>query len=475
MDSAQDPRLRTRSRRPALKIRRFGNSDFERFDEESARGSHVCVGRASIGKVEVDCKYHWRKAQWGVLGQQKNPAGIIYMDITFKQPHGYSLQNATVYITLGEDNPHVSSEKGRPGRKQQASLTTAYSVQMTDHFGPRFLTGTETLMSEIKTSSFMPTFGAAGFELGGVGIQSAIAKDRISRWKFKGTVARSRDGEGFRTLEWELVENELDPQQAHSQIFHTGFAFEHSQRPVFMRVEVQGRLKSKGRQLKHGALRFSSSLGKKDNATITEIGLTKTNPSNQCLDAIAEGLDMAMQQENYSAIPIVVPEPTMVSFTTQSSMTAVQNSESDLDSASTIRGTQDDASIEALMHHLQDQPTVIDKDTQVIVQGVELQPVARFPKNHRIQVKEGSDESLQVILQVPAILAVLKLIALMLTYFGREKENESPSKLLNESDINPRLREAIRPRNRTVEHVGSKGTPRQSQARLRESGTGLNM
>lgn len=29
---------------PAIQVRRYGQNDFERFDEETARGSHLCVG-----------------------------------------------------------------------------------------------------------------------------------------------------------------------------------------------------------------------------------------------------------------------------------------------------------------------------------------------------------------------------------------------------------------------------------------------
>lgn len=56
-----------------------------------------------LGKVDVDCRYRWKKAQWGVLDTTERPAGIVYMDITFKQPPGYWLQSVTVFVTLSQD------------------------------------------------------------------------------------------------------------------------------------------------------------------------------------------------------------------------------------------------------------------------------------------------------------------------------------------------------------------------------------
>jgi hypothetical protein len=307
---AQPPR-----RGPEIRIRRYGRSDFERFDQEAARGPHLCVGSATIGKVDIDCRYHWKKAQWGVLGHEKTPAGIVYMDITFNQPKGYWLERANVFITLSEDSSsyacyaprHLTTDPRRP-------LGADYTVQITEYYGPHLLTGTPTCLAEAKHLSFVPSVGVMGFEFGGIGYESATFKNRVGRWVFKGKVRRPIGCEGLRTLEWELCENELSPEQAHSQVYQTAFAFEHSKRPVFMRVEVQGKLRSRSRQMKHELLRFSSAFARKDYSTLTKLDLGNRVEFKKSLDQAAQGLDLAMQMANCERIPLEVPDPTPAQF-----------------------------------------------------------------------------------------------------------------------------------------------------------------
>ncbi|AEO68501.1 uncharacterized protein THITE_51372, partial [Thermothielavioides terrestris NRRL 8126] len=302
-------------RGPAIKIRRYGRSDFEKFDEETARGSHLCVGSATIGKVDIDCKYHWKKAQWGVLGREETPAGVVYMDITFKQPHGYWLERASVFITLSEDMSSYALSAPRQASTQPTrSLSSEYAVQFTNYYGPRLLTGTKTVSAESKEHTFVPTIGAMGFQLGGIGLKSNSSAERVGRWVFKGTLCRPKGRDGLRTLEWELSENSINPDQVHGQTYQTAFAFEHSKRPVFMRVEVEGKLRDRSRQMKHELLKFSSSFGRKDNSTLTELDLGRNVEFRKPLDHIAQSLDMAMQWENTGNLPVEVPDPAGAQF-----------------------------------------------------------------------------------------------------------------------------------------------------------------
>ncbi|KAJ9138778.1 hypothetical protein NKR19_g7700 [Coniochaeta hoffmannii] len=240
------------------------------------------------------------------------------MDISFKQPHGYWLDRASVFVTLSEDTSSyalVGPSRGKRTYRKSALLASDYAVQITDHYGPRFLTGAETLRSETKANHFVPTIGAMGVEIGGMGHQSFTSKQRVGRWVFKGTVGKPKGRDGFRTLEWELSENDLDPDQAHNQEYHTAFAFEHSQRPVFMRIEVEGKIRSKTRQLKHNLLQFSSQFSKTDNSTLTYIDFNENDVFKKRLDHVAKGLDLAMQMENCANPPLEVPGPTPAKFT----------------------------------------------------------------------------------------------------------------------------------------------------------------
>lgn len=85
----------TMASRPALPIlqqgryiktrgRKYGGYDFERFDNLSS--SHASIGHRSFDKVNVNCRFLFKKSKWGVLGECKNPAGIVYLDLTFDQP-----------------------------------------------------------------------------------------------------------------------------------------------------------------------------------------------------------------------------------------------------------------------------------------------------------------------------------------------------------------------------------------------------
>ncbi|KXH52935.1 hypothetical protein CNYM01_08174 [Colletotrichum nymphaeae SA-01] len=314
---AHQPAVEQQVLRPELLIRRYGRKDYKLFDQDTARGSHLCVGSGAIGKVQVECKYHWKKAQWGVLGSNRNPAGIVYLDISIRQPPGHTLRDARVLITLAEQDPYGAEARGRWSQKHvRTSLDSDYAVQVTEHFGPQSLVGPQTVTSELKQNAFEPTLGAGGFfEIGGMGTRRSVARRIIDSWTFKGMVKRARHGEGFRSLEWELKENETDCNPFRQHIFHTGFAFEHSGRPVTMCVEVEGRLKSRMRQGKHKFSKFCTRSSDTDNTTTTRIDLSSAKSVfKKQLDGVAHGLNMAMQKENYETVPVEMPAPMSATY-----------------------------------------------------------------------------------------------------------------------------------------------------------------
>ncbi|KLU82303.1 hypothetical protein MAPG_01377 [Magnaporthiopsis poae ATCC 64411] len=301
----------TLPRGPAIKVRRYGQNDFDKFDEENARGSFLPVGSESVGKVEIECKYRWRQSQWGILGPQ-NPAGIVYMDIVFHQPDGYWLKNATVWITMGEDEKSTYA-RGSPKKRLGAD---EYAVQISEHYGPESLTGGKTSRTETKTTSLNPKVSILNVaDIEGFSRTSEHTQERSKSWKFSGNVRRPQGCAGYRTLKWELIENDFDPDQPHSQEYRTAFAFEHSQRPVYMRVEIEGNLGRKSKRVWQNVnKRFSSCLGNKDKSTLTYIDLSKGPRSTYPLDELARSLKMAMELENYKNVPVVVPDPAPAKF-----------------------------------------------------------------------------------------------------------------------------------------------------------------
>lgn len=92
-----------------FETRKFGRT-FECLDEHSAES--LCY--RELGKVNVDCKFRSSDSLWGVLGEAKRPAGILYMDLIFHQPKNYRLSSATVLVTLQEGDLHLRNLKS-PG------------------------------------------------------------------------------------------------------------------------------------------------------------------------------------------------------------------------------------------------------------------------------------------------------------------------------------------------------------------------
>ncbi|KAH9230129.1 hypothetical protein K456DRAFT_1752369 [Colletotrichum gloeosporioides 23] len=272
--------VRRNLHRPGLKIRRFGRSDFERFNEEKA-----------------------------------NSAGIVFIDISFGQPPEHNLSNATILITLSEDEPVPHSRFGRR-KPVRTSLDSENAVQVTEYFGPHAIYGPQGISLQTNERSFQPNIGAGGIvEIGGVGTRRNITRQYVDSWTFKGTQKRAKDGIGLRCLEWELTENDTERKPLHNHVFYTAFAFEHSGRPVNMRVEIGGRLKSKTERGKERFFRFCSRSGDKENVIVTQIDLsTARNDFREKLDQLAFGLNMDMQRINLEAIPVEMPGPTQATF-----------------------------------------------------------------------------------------------------------------------------------------------------------------
>lgn len=199
------------------------------------------------------------------------------MDLAFHQPTGYWLEHATVYITLGEDDMSsyalAENRKRRSRSGRHDAPSSEHAVQMAG-CDPSFISGEKTHRSEATANSFVPTVGAAGFEVGGMGRQSTSLQDHSGSWTFRVAICRPGGRSGFRTLRWDLTENALAPDQPHRQEYKTAFAFEHSRRPVYMRVEIEGQLRSRSQGAAHGLARFSSRMmGHKDHSSLTHMDL----------------------------------------------------------------------------------------------------------------------------------------------------------------------------------------------------------
>src|SRR3569833_88885 len=98
--------METQQPRPRLMsgMRRFGR--FEHFDYSSS--GHASVGSKSIGKINIDAQFMFRKSQWGVLGKERYPAGILYLNLNFGPPQDCRVKSATETITLDEKDQSLT-------------------------------------------------------------------------------------------------------------------------------------------------------------------------------------------------------------------------------------------------------------------------------------------------------------------------------------------------------------------------------
>ncbi|KAI0002302.1 hypothetical protein F4779DRAFT_604025 [Xylariaceae sp. FL0662B] len=281
--------------------RKYGRYDFDRFDHLVSQ--YASLGAASVGKIHVDCRFLFKKSKWGTLEAQ-HPAGVIYLDLTFNQPSDCRLKNATVQVTLDDEDESLV-------RQFSNSTKTKMPVQIVK-YGPRQMTG-EPRYEQITThNTFIPSIEAGPFGgAGGIGRESEKMVMRECRWTFESHLMtdsrKKKKGHNwaYKVLQWHLTENELETQSIHNNLVHTAFSFVHSGQPFFMRVEVSGRLESVrsdlSQQLKHKIrkLKFPANPQNARYAT-TLINFDGRDRFKNRLDGLVQGLELAMEHENMS-------------------------------------------------------------------------------------------------------------------------------------------------------------------------------
>jgi hypothetical protein len=289
--------------------RKFGRS-FEPFDLLPI----ASLNYRELGKVKIDCQFRQSKSLWGVYGEDEQPAGIIYIDLKFDQPKGCRLSSATVLVTLeGVDYSDVSEDDKTLTKTDAASNL----VHMIDRYGPKHLSGEEKLMAIKKTYNGTPNVNVLGNGAGGLGMDIEKTRTYSSRWTFRGVLEpglsfkdkRRKDARGtvYKSVKWELSENDIETQSVHSNIIHTGFAFQHEGKPCYLRVEIDGKLQRTRDRFKQ-KLKFPPEHRKSQGSTLTLIDLSQSDDYTKPLDAVADGLDKAMEYENYTEIPSTVPD-----------------------------------------------------------------------------------------------------------------------------------------------------------------------
>lgn len=296
----------TQARGPRLMsgVRKYGRYEsFEQFDHLSSRG-HASIGSKSIGTINIDCQLLFNQSQWGVLGDDKFPAGIMYLNLNFGPPQGCRVKSATVTITLDEEATCL--ERYRNGRIFHES---GCPVHMADLYGPRGLAGQKKTAYISRTFKATPEANVLGNGGGGVGFDSKKTFTHSCRWSFNGQLLRGpgkRNRALYKSLRWDLNENELESQSFHSNKVQTAFTFEHSGQPFLLHVDIDGKLEKWNDKIK-SKLKFGTTL-EKQGKVVTLVDFEDYAKFTQPLDPIAESLARVMEMRNFEDIPVEMPD-----------------------------------------------------------------------------------------------------------------------------------------------------------------------
>ncbi|KAL4934208.1 uncharacterized protein BDV17DRAFT_285934 [Aspergillus undulatus] len=306
--------------------RRFGRT-YHGLDRAASTGASLLC--QDIGKVQVDCRLCVRQSQWGQLGTPGTPAAIVYMDLCFHQPQDCRLANATVLITLEEPVIARSSKKKkeRDDRDRRKDGGTSSLLHMTDYYGPKHLIGDATNVTVTKALRLAPQLNVFGGGVGGISLDHEQAVSYNARWSFTGqllpgqpktTGAGAGASTAYKTLKWELCENEFGGRSNHTNVIHTGFALQHTPQPFVIRIEIHGKLQSKRDRIRNvmRTMRFPRS-SDRDQGISETLVCPDATPSRmaKALDRIALGLSSDMERRNLMRVPVHIPDSLPVSFT----------------------------------------------------------------------------------------------------------------------------------------------------------------
>ncbi|KAL4921486.1 hypothetical protein BDW62DRAFT_174767 [Aspergillus aurantiobrunneus] len=154
-----------------------------------------------------------------------------------------------------------------------------------------------------------------------MGVEHQQALSYNTRWSFTGQLlarqGTARTRSAYRTLKWELCENELGGRASHSNVIHTGFTMEHTDSPFLMRIDIHGKLQRKRDRVRKGLrhLKFPSPHDRDQGMGETLVSPSTSPGPRKTLDGLALGLSSDMERRNLLRIPVHVPDSLPVSFT----------------------------------------------------------------------------------------------------------------------------------------------------------------
>lgn len=318
--------------RPQLdkaKLRKYGQYELSKLsytDIASVGGKHIG------SNVEINCRLRLDESRWGVLwnGTEKRPAGIIRMDLSFKQTKGYKLAWASVKVTL--DGEHEGLKIHRDGKIKDKDNV----VILTGSYGPHVLSGEPIPVSQDQTFEANPNVTFSGATVSALSFNHKRSYVSNASWDFRGfPETRPSDGT-FDSVEWHLLENHFERQPSYPTEFKTAFAFTNNGQPFLMKVEIDGRLSRITQRLKksiRGAteiFKFGSGGRKDENISTTLV--RGFSGKLQHLDEFTKHLEREMMVKNGRTID---PKPATVPTPSSEESQAAQKTSTDSEARST--------------------------------------------------------------------------------------------------------------------------------------------
>lgn len=294
----------------------------------------VSLLQHSIRAVQIDCCFRFANTKWGHIDNASS--GVIFIDLTIQQPEDCTLTNALTTITLTPADSKTSKAESEAQKKNETTkgdpisrpVPSSSSLEITEFYGPKAIYGKPREASYSTKYRFQPDISAPFVTIGGVGAEYTKESTDTRRWKFvgwrRGVVCeddltfrtRGRNKENsrstddtkvektrsthpaakYRQIFWRLEENQDETQVSRSPTLHTAFAFEHGNKPFFLDVEFEGKL----RHRHHRALERLVFPPKKKKANArAKIDAEKLSRGfNEDLKSIALGLDDTMVETN---------------------------------------------------------------------------------------------------------------------------------------------------------------------------------
>lgn len=279
-------------------FRRFGRSD----GFKPVGASSASIGSKSLGKINIDCQFLFKESQWGTF--EGRPGGIIYLNLNFGPPQNCRVQEATVTITLDEEDPCL--EPFNTTQRLRVLHESGIEAQMTPWFGPQVLGGEKKSAEITSTTKAVPEANVVGYGVGGIGHERSKVFKQEARWSFYGQLIRRKRTSTYASLRWHLHENELQGQTFHNPKFRTAFAFEHCGKPFLIKVDIEGRLEKWHHQVKSN-LKFGAD-GAREGKVVTLVDFEDYRRFSRDLEAIARGLPRTMEMRNREEIPMEVQD-----------------------------------------------------------------------------------------------------------------------------------------------------------------------